>query len=87
MTKAKARATDLDAYVGSRIRDKRRALGMSQEKLAEAEGITFQQIQKYENGANRVSASRLYSFSKILEEPVNYFFDGYESPKDKKKAR
>ena len=50
-------------------------MGLSQEKLAEAVGITFQQIQKYENGANRVSAGRLYEFSKILNTPINYFFD------------
>ena len=61
-------------------------MGLSQERLAERVGITFQQIQKYENGANRVSASRLYEFSKVLEIPVGFFFDNYGSNENKAMA-
>ena len=67
----------VDVHVGKRIRMRRSFLKMSQEKLAEAVNLTFQQIQKYENGVNRVSASRLHQFSKILEVPVQYFFPEY----------
>lgn len=69
----------VDAYVGSRIRLCRVSAGISQEQLGRALGITFQQIQKYENGANRVSASRLFEISRILGSQINYFFD--EMPK------
>lgn len=78
-TKKKGRANSIDEHVGLQLRQRRALLGLSQEKLAEQVGITFQQIQKYENGANRVSASRLYEFSKVLEIPVNFFFDSYGS--------
>jgi len=61
--------------VGQRLRIRRSLLGLSQEKLADAIGLTFQQIQKYERGMNRISAGRLYQFSKILEVPITYFFD------------
>lgn len=73
--KKKGRANSIDEHVGQRLRQRRSILGISQEKLAELVGITFQQIQKYENGANRVSASRLFQFSQILEVPVDFFFD------------
>jgi transcriptional regulator with XRE-family HTH domain len=62
-------------HVGSRVRLRRTLLGLSQEKLGEAVGLTFQQIQKYERGANRIGASRLYEFSRILDVPVSFFFD------------
>ena len=65
----------VDIHVGSRVRLRRTLLGMSQEKLGEAVGLTFQQIQKYERGANRIGASRLYEFSQILDVPVSFFFD------------
>jgi transcriptional regulator with XRE-family HTH domain len=65
-----------DKYVGSRVRMRRMMLGMSQEKLADALGLTFQQIQKYEKGTNRISASRLQAISQILETPVHFFFEG-----------
>ena len=65
----------VDEHVGDRIRVRRTLLGMSQEKLGEAVGVTFQQVQKYEMGANRVSASRLVQFAKILNVPAPYFFD------------
>jgi transcriptional regulator with XRE-family HTH domain len=66
----------VDIHVGSRVRLRRTLLGLSQERLGEAIGLTFQQIQKYENGANRVSASRLYAISCILDVPVAFFFEG-----------
>jgi transcriptional regulator with XRE-family HTH domain len=65
-----------DKYVGSRVRMRRMMLGMSQEKLADALGLTFQQIQKYEKGTNRISASRLQAISQILDAPVHFFFEG-----------
>ncbi len=65
----------IDIHVGSRIRLRRMMLGMSQEKLGDALGITFQQIQKYEKGTNRVGASRLQHISTILKVPVAYFFE------------
>jgi transcriptional regulator with XRE-family HTH domain len=66
----------VDKFVGSRVRMRRMMLGMSQEKLADALGLTFQQIQKYEKGTNRISASRLQAISQILQVPVHFFFDG-----------
>lgn len=66
----------IDLHVGASIRMRRRLLGVSQEKLAEALGLTFQQVQKYERGANRVSASKLYEIARTLQTPVTYFFDG-----------
>ncbi len=65
----------IDIHVGSRVRLRRTLLGMSQEKLGEAVGLTFQQIQKYERGANRIGASRLYELSRILDVPISFFFD------------
>lgn len=76
-TKKKGRANPIDEYVGTQLRQRRALMGMSQERLAEQVGVTFQQIQKYENGANRVSASRLYEFSNVLDVPVNFFFESY----------
>ncbi len=64
----------VDVHVGSRVRLRRTMLGMSQEKLGDAVGLTFQQIQKYERGANRIGSSRLYQFSHILGVPVAFFF-------------
>ncbi|MEG9883329.1 MAG: helix-turn-helix transcriptional regulator [Hyphomicrobiales bacterium] len=65
----------IDIHVGSRVRMRRMLLGISQERLAEQLGLTFQQVQKYEKGANRVSASRLYQMSRIFAVPVQYFFE------------
>ncbi len=65
----------VDMHVGARLRLRRTLLGISQEKLGESVGLTFQQIQKYERGANRVGASRIYEFSRVLDVPVSYFFD------------
>lgn len=66
----------VDVHVGLRIRLRRKELGVSQEKLAEAIGLTFQQVQKYERAANRVSASKLYEMAKALETSTAYFFEG-----------
>jgi transcriptional regulator with XRE-family HTH domain len=65
----------IDAHVGSRVRQRRILLGMSQEKLGDAVELTFQQIQKYERGTNRIGASRLYQMSKVLEVPIAFFFE------------
>ena len=65
----------VDIHVGSRVRLRRTLLGMSQEKLARAIGLTFQQVQKYERGANRIGASRLHELSQVLDVPVSFFFD------------
>jgi len=73
----------VDVHVGARLRLRRRQLGISQAQLAHALGLTFQQIQKYERGTNRVSASKLYEAARHLGEPVAYFFEGlleYEAP-------
>lgn len=68
-------ANPVDVHVGLRVRLRRTLLGLSQERLGAAVGLTFQQIQKYERGANRIGASRLYEFSKILDVPISYFFE------------
>lgn len=75
----KGRASSFDERLGMLLRQRRSLLGLSQEKLAEQVGVTFQQIQKYENGANRISASRLSDFSKVLNTPVELFYSGADS--------
>lgn len=75
MPENKKKPNPIDVHVGGRIRLRRNMLGMSQEKLGENLGITFQQIQKYEKGTNRVGASRLQAISSILEVPVAFFFE------------
>ncbi len=70
----------VDLHVGSRIRMRRKILGVSQEKLAESLGLTFQQVQKYERGSNRVSASKLYEIAATLQAQVAYFFEGLADP-------
>src|SRR5437667_9426334 len=65
----------IDVHVGSRVRLRRNMLGLSQEKLGTAIGLTFQQVQKYERGANRIGASRLHELSRVLDVPVSFFFD------------
>ena len=65
----------IDIHVGGRIRLRRTLMGMSQERLGDALGLTFQQVQKYERGANRVGASRLFNLSRVLDVPVSFFFD------------
>lgn len=69
------RSNAIDAHVGSRIRLRRTLLGMSQDKLGQAIGLTFQQVQKYERGANRIGAGRLFEIAQVLDVPVAFFFD------------
>jgi transcriptional regulator with XRE-family HTH domain len=76
MAENKKKPNPIDAHVGSRIRLRRNMVSMSQEKLGERLGITFQQIQKYEKGTNRVGASRLQAIASILNVPVSFFFEG-----------
>jgi len=75
------RTTPVDVQVGTNVRRRRIERGMSQTALAQACGITFQQVQKYENGGNRVSASRLWQFAAVLDVPLEYFFEGLGRPK------
>jgi transcriptional regulator with XRE-family HTH domain len=74
------RASPIDVHVGARIRLRRTLLGMSQERLGEALGLTFQQVQKYERGINRVGASRLFDLSRALDVPIAFFFDDMPEP-------
>ena len=67
---------EIDRHLGKRLRQRRRTLGLTQQQIAEAVGVRFQQIQKYECGANRISAARLWQLSSALEVPVGYFYDG-----------
>lgn len=69
-------ADDIDAYVGSRVRLRRMTLNVSQEQLGDELGLTFQQIQKYEKGQNRIGAGRLYRIAQILSVPVSFFYEG-----------
>lgn len=80
----------VDIHVGSRVKLRRTLLGLSQEKLGDEVGLTFQQIQKYERGANRIGSSRLFQFSRILDVPISFFFDelpaGMTTPERQVKA-
>ena len=69
----------IDMHVGMRVRRRRAALGMNQQRLGAAVGLSFQQIQKYESGANRISSSRLYEFAKVLKVPVAHFFKNVQT--------
>lgn len=79
-------ATDIDLHLGRRLRRRRRLLGLTQQQLAVQVGIRFQQIQKYECGANRISAARLWQLAEALETPVNYFYDGLSEALERKDA-
>lgn len=70
----------VDVFVGQKLKIRRNLIGITQEGLAEAAGITFQQVQKYEKGKNRLSASRLFQFARVLDVPVSYFFEGFFAP-------
>jgi transcriptional regulator with XRE-family HTH domain len=74
---AKKQANPIDAHVGTRMRLRRMLIGLSQEKMGEMLGLTFQQVQKYEKGVNRIGAGRLYQISEILSVPINYFYEGF----------
>lgn len=76
------RSNAVDAHVGERVRMRRKLLGVSQDQLADSLGLTFQQVQKYERGANRISASKLFHIAEILNVDVSYFFDGLPDPID-----
>jgi transcriptional regulator with XRE-family HTH domain len=75
-----SRPSPIDVHVGTRIRLRRTLMGMSQERLGEALGLTFQQVQKYERGSNRVGASRLFDLSRVLDVPISFFFDDMPEP-------
>ncbi len=66
---------EVDVHVGRRVRQRRKVMGITQEKMGEALGLTFQQVQKYERGANRISASKLFELSQLLKVPVGYFYE------------
>jgi transcriptional regulator with XRE-family HTH domain len=70
----------IDLHVGSRVRTRRKSLDISQTELAVGLGLTFQQVQKYERGLNRISASKLFEISRALKAPIAYFFEGYQGP-------
>ncbi len=70
----------VDLHIGQRLRNRRWFQGMTQHQVAEAIGIRFQQVQKYESGANRISASRLWEIARSLDVPVSFFFDGLDDP-------
>lgn len=74
MLKTKGKPNGVDIFVGKRVRHIREVRGMSQEMLGRKIGITFQQVQKYENGMNRIACGRLYDISKVVEKPVGWFF-------------
>jgi transcriptional regulator with XRE-family HTH domain len=76
MTMTKKAPNPTDKHVGARVRMRRMMLGLTQEKLADALGVTFQQVQKYEKGANRMGASRLQVIARVLQVPVSFFFEG-----------
>jgi transcriptional regulator with XRE-family HTH domain len=78
---AGTRISAVDVHVGRRVKMARLAAGISQEKLAHALGVSFQQVQKYENGVNRIGPGRLHAIAKMLNMPVPYFFDGLEKPR------
>jgi transcriptional regulator with XRE-family HTH domain len=75
-SRTKGKPNPVDQHVGSRVRMRRLMLGLSQEKLGDALGLTFQQVQKYEKGTNRISASKLQHICQILQVPVPFFFEG-----------
>lgn len=77
-------ANDIDLHLGRRLRRRRRLLGLTQQQLASAVGIRFQQIQKYECGANRISAARLWQLAEALEIPIGYFYDGLAEAQTRK---
>ncbi len=75
-----AKHSPIDIHVGNRMKLRRMMMGMSQERLGEQLGLTFQQVQKYERGVNRVSASRLFDLSRILDVPISFFYDDMPEP-------
>ena len=82
----KLMGNDIDLHLGKRLRRRRRLLGLTQQQLAGVCGVRFQQIQKYECGANRISAARLWQLAEALESPVSYFYDGLEEAIERREA-
>lgn len=80
--KTRGKPNNIDIHVGNRVRQRRTLLGLSQEKLAAALDLTFQQVQKYERGANRIGAGRLFQLARALDVPVTYFFEDMEDEGD-----
>ena len=78
---------EIDVHVGQRVRQRRVLCGLSQTELANAIGLTFQQLQKYERGMNRISASKLWQISQVLDVPVQWFFEEFAEPKDEEDKR
>lgn len=74
--KTRGTPSDVDKHVGKRLKIRRNLMGLSQDELAQEIGVTFQQVQKYEHGTNRISSGRLYEFADILNVPINFFFEG-----------
>ena len=93
MAKAKSGISPIDVHVGARVRQRRTLFGMNQTNLGNALGMSFQQVQKYERGMNRISASRLFDLSRVLDVPIQYFFDDMpaaiaaNSPGNKKRGK
>lgn len=81
--RATARTQDIDRHVGSRVRERRIMLGLTQQQLADLIGVTYQQAHKYERAINRISAGRLYEIAQVLGVPVSYFFAGIEQDSDR----
>src|SRR3954471_17478982 len=79
----KKQANPIDIQVGNRVRIRRMLIGMSQERLGDLLGLTFQQVQKYEKGVNRIGAGRLYEVAKILGVPIDFFYEGVAGGNDK----
>ena len=79
-------AADIDLHLGRRLRRRRRLLGLTQQQLAVQVGVRFQQIQKYECGANRISAARLWELAEALSTPISYFYDGLEEARERPAA-
>ena len=75
----KKQANPIDVQVGNRVRIRRMLIGMSQERLGDLLGLTFQQVQKYEKGANRIGAGRLFEVARILNVPIDFFYEGVEN--------
>lgn len=80
-------ASEIDLHLGKRLRRRRRLLGLTQQQLASQVGIRFQQIQKYECGANRIAAARLWELAEALETPVNYFYDGLAEARERSRPQ
>jgi len=78
LSRTATKGTDVDRYVGGRIRERRVMLGLSQQQMAHLIGVTYQQAYKYERGINRISAGRLFEIARVLRVPVSYFFEGLE---------